>query len=69
MAVPINNTNAKKWTANKVWYQVSKVSKAVKNPEELFLGQVLERLGLYKDDGPIGKGNMQAMSASCIKWG
>jgi hypothetical protein len=49
MAAPINNTNAKKWTANKVWYQVSKVYKATKNPKELFLGQVLERLGLYKD--------------------
>jgi hypothetical protein len=49
MAAPKNNTNAKKWTANKVWYQVSKVYKATKNPKELFLGQVLERLGLYKD--------------------
>jgi hypothetical protein len=49
MAAPKNNTNAKKWTANKVWYQVSKVYKATKNPKELFLGRVLEKLGLYKD--------------------
>jgi hypothetical protein len=44
MAALKNNTNAKKWTANKVWYPISKVYKAAQKPGQLFLGQVLEKL-------------------------
>jgi hypothetical protein len=49
MPAPKNNTNARKWTEERVYQYLSEIRKVAADPKELFLGQVLEKLGLYRD--------------------
>ena len=49
MAAAKHNTNAQKWTAEIVWSYLEQIELAARDRNNLFLGQVLERLGLYRD--------------------
>jgi hypothetical protein len=49
MAAPKNNKNASKWSEERVQGYLSQISRAASKRSNLFLGKVLEELGLYKD--------------------
>jgi hypothetical protein len=49
MAAPKNNTNARKWTEEKVRSYLAAIERLAQDPTELFLGKALEKLGLYRD--------------------
>jgi hypothetical protein len=49
MAAPKNNTNARKWTEERVRGYLAEIKQAAQDPTELFLGKALEKLGLYRD--------------------
>jgi hypothetical protein len=49
MAAPERNSNAQKWTIERVAGYLSQLEKATEDKKVLFLGQELVKLGLYKD--------------------
>ena len=49
MAAPRQNTNGQKWTENTVLTYLSKLEKAASKPGNLFIGQQLKKLRLYRD--------------------
>ncbi len=49
MAAPQKNSNAKKWTEEKLLTYLAQIEQAASKPENLFLGKQLTELGLYKD--------------------
>jgi hypothetical protein len=49
MAAPEKNRNAQKWTETRVLSYLADIDLAATPREEMFLGRVLEKLGLYKD--------------------
>jgi len=49
MAAAKGNRNAQKWTEVRVLRYLAEIETAVQDKKTLFLGQVLVKLGLYKD--------------------
>ena len=49
MAAPKRNRNAQKWTKERVYEYLGKLEMAAADPANLFWGQELEKLGLYRD--------------------
>lgn len=49
MAAPKKNKNAQKWTESIVMHYLQEIEKAASDRRNLFLGQELLKLGLYKD--------------------
>lgn len=43
------NTNAQKWTEKKVLKKLAKIKQAADDPKNLFIGQQLKKMGLYKN--------------------
>ena len=49
MPAPKHNNNARKWTEKRVLGHLAEIDAIIENPNEYFLGQILNRLGLYPD--------------------
>ena|GEM_PF-3349355 len=49
MAAPKQNKNGQKWTEKKVIQYLSRLEKAASKPRNLFIGQQLKKLKLYRD--------------------
>jgi hypothetical protein len=49
MAAPKNNTNASKWTEERVHQHLIEIKALARDPKELFLRRVLAKLDLYRE--------------------